>query len=112
MKKFFKKIFGGISAFIIGAQTKVFAAGILSEEIINPGHQVVLYGPPPTPPEEGFPPAITGAQIISIIASILLFIIGIIVILNKKISKKVKIIVSSIIAILIVVLVLFCIFFN
>lgn len=124
MKKFLKKIFGRISAFIIGAQTKVFAAsqteiyGPAPDTIINE-NQTTVYGPPPTSNKISPPiiegktfPVITGAQIVSIIASILLFIIGVIVILNKKISKKVKIIVSSIIAILIVALVLFCIFFN
>lgn len=128
MKKFLKKIFGGISAFIIGAQTKVFAAnqtsvyGPAPDVTINT-NQTTVYGPPPTssvnisptvPPTggEAITPVITGAQILSIIASILLFIIGIIVILNKKISKKVKIIVSSIIVVLIAALISFCIFFN
>ena len=117
MKKFFKKILGGISTFIIGLQTKVFAAdqttvyGPAPDEIVNT-EQTTVYGPPPTTPQVDASPTTAGTHILPIIASILLFIIGVIVILNKKISKKVKIIVSSIIAILIVALVVFCIFFN
>ena len=114
MKKIFKKILGGISAFIIGAQTKIFAAN--QTEVYGPPPDQLIdeeqYGQLPTTSHMEVSSTITGAQIVSIIASILLFIIGVIVILNKKISKKVKIIVSSIIAILIVGLVVFCVFFN
>ena len=133
MKKFIKKIFGVISTFIIGLQAKVFAANQTSVYGPPPGltinrNQTDVYGPPPDktidvvqptvygPPSaplegDGITVTITAAHIFSIIASILLFIIGLIVIFNKKIPKKVKIIVSSIIAIAIAGLIIFCVFF-
>ncbi|MBR3152317.1 MAG: hypothetical protein IKF52_01685 [Clostridia bacterium] len=131
MKKFIKKIFGVISTFIIGLQTKVFAANQTSVYGPPPGlitdrNQTEVYGPPPDitidvnqttvygPPSaikgNGITATLTAAHIFSIIASILLFIIGLIVIFNKKIPKKVKIIVSSIIAIAIAGLIIFCVF--
>lgn len=77
MKKVIKIIFGIISSFILGAPSKIFAI-----------EQTDVYGPPPEPSIS----TITGGQIFSIVASILLFIIGLIVILNKNIKKKVKVI--------------------
>ena len=112
MKKMIKRIFGIISSFILGTQSRIFAI-----------EQTDVYGPPPEPKNNGkildivqpsvYGPApdpsvstITGGQIFSIVASILLFIIGLIVILNKNIKKKVKVITVIILSITILALLL------
>lgn len=112
MKKRVKRVFGIISSFILGIQSKIFAVG-----------QTEVYGPPPEPKNSGkildiaqppvYGPApdpsvstITGGQIFSIVASILLFIIGLIVILNRNIKKKVKVITVILVSITIITLLL------
>ena len=91
MKKLLKRTFGIISSFILGAQSKIFAM-----------HQPAVYGPPSDPNIT----TLTGGQIFSIVASIMLFIIGLIVILNKKINKTVKVITVIVFSIIIISLLL------
>lgn len=112
MKKMVKRILGIISSFILGTQSRIFAI-----------EQPAVYGPAPEPKSSGniidiaqpgvYGPApdpsistITGGQIFSIVASILLFIVGLIVILNKNIKKKVKVITVIILSITIIALLL------
>ena len=112
MKKILKKIFGSISFFILGAHSKIFAI-----------EQTDVYGPPPSPkgkssildinqsavygpaPDPSFS-SLTSGQIFSIVASVLLFIIGLIVILNKKIKKNTKVLTVAILSITITALLL------
>ena len=113
MKKAVKRIFGIVCTFILGTQSKIFAI-----------EQTDVYGPPPEPKSGGkiiditqstvYGPApdpsistITGGQIFSIVASILIFIIGLIVILNKNIKKKTKVIIVTVLSITIIALLLF-----
>lgn len=120
MKKVLKKISFLLCSFIIGAQSKIFAVG-----------QTTKYGPIPDPnvnpqAKYGVPaPTITRtpsnttvrsgaglghAQILSILAAILLFFIGLIIALSKGIKKNVKIILVTIISILIVLLMILTMF--
>lgn len=110
MKKNVKRIFGIVSSFILGAQSKIFA--VEQTEVYGPpsepknGSNIIdiaqssVYGPAPDPSVS----TITGGQIFSIVASILLFIIGVIVILNKNIKKKVKVITVVILSVVIIAL--------
>ena len=113
MKKMLKRIFGIISAFILGTQSRIFAI-----------EQTDVYGPPPElksgngiinssqPTVYGPAPDSTGistmtwGQLFSIIASILLFVIGILVILNKNIKKKNKVTTVILLSIIIIALLL------
>lgn len=119
MKKVLKKISFLLCSFIIGAQSKIFAVG-----------QTTKYGPVPDPnvnpqAKYGVPaPTITRtpsntvrsgaglghAQILSILAAILLFFIGLIIALSKGIKKNVKVILVTIISILIVLLMILTMF--
>ena len=111
MKKLLKRTFGIISSFILGAQSKIFAmhqpavygppSDANSETIIDIS-QPAVYGPPSDPNIT----TLTGGQIFSIVASIMLFIIGLIVILNKKINKTVKVITVIVFSIIIISLLL------
>lgn len=108
MKKMVKRIFGIISSFILGMQSRIFA--IEQTDVYGPPpepnngsnilQQTTVYGPAPDPSVS----TIAGGQIFSIIVSILLFIIGLFVILNKNIKKKVKVV--TVITLLIVIIAL------
>ena len=110
MKKMIKRIFGIISSFILVTQSRIFA--IEQPAVYGPApepnnsgkildiEQPTVYGPAPEPSIS----TITGG--LSIVASILLFIIGLIVILNKNIKKKVKVITVIILSIIIIALLL------
>ena len=113
MKKMIKRIFGIVSSFILGTQSRIFA--IEQTDVYGPPPepknsgkildiaQPAVYGPAPDPSVSTAPDpsvsTITGGQIFSIVASILLFIIGLMVILNKNIKKKVKVITVIILSI-------------
>lgn len=116
MKKVVKKLFGSICTFILGTQSKIFA--IEQTDVYGPPpepknfknitstSQTAVYGPPP---ESGIS-ELTGGHIFSIIASILIFIVGLIVILNKNIKKKTKVIIVTLLAIALIALLLLAIF--
>lgn len=152
MKKIFKKISYALSTFVLGAQTKIFAADKAiavygpapdpkptntifdpgqtdiygpapdpgpAQNVLNPGrsqnifdpNQTDIYGPAPDPirTATGLGPG----QILSILVSVVLFVLGITIALNKGIKKNVKVISISIISIVIVVLMILTIFvFN
>jgi hypothetical protein len=96
MKKLFSNIIFSFSSFILGVKN-VFALDI---------EQPSLYGPAPDPGSPNVPvnPGSSIFNIVSLVSTIVLFLIGIFVLLNKKISNKVKIIVSIIILIILLLL--------
>lgn len=99
MKGKLKKLITSISLFLLGASSTAFAAG-----------EADLYGPP-----SGFGSEvpITGntitnhSGILTIVTSIILFIIGLLIILNKKIKRTSKIIICSILGIILIGLIAF-----
>ncbi len=145
MKKIFRKISYGLSIFVLGAQSRIFArdrsvtlygpapdpGASANTTIFDPG-QTDIYGPAPDPGSNSVihsmnsidQPAIYGpapdpirnatglgpGQILSIIVTLILFMLGIMVALNKGIKKNVKIISLSIISVVIVILILLTIF--
>ena len=98
MKKIFRKISYGLSIFVLGAQSRIFARD----------RSVAVYGPAPDPIRNAT--GLGPGQILSIIVTLILFMLGIMVALNKGIKKNVKIISLSIISVVIVILILLTIF--
>ena len=96
MKKLFNDIVFDFSSFILGVKN------VFSLDVEQPS----LYGPAPDPGSPTVPvnPGSSIFNIVSLISTIVLFLIGIFVLLNKKISNKVKIIVSIIILIILLIL--------
>lgn len=103
MKKIFKKFMASISLFLLGASSKVFGVS-----------QTTVYGPPKASNEIQAavvygPPADIGIQastinLLTIISSIVLFIIGLLVILNKKIKKNIKIFICCILVLVAIII--------